>query len=87
MRKFNEEMEVGRPAKPASHRNEVSRWKHFVEHDGSVLSRLHQKTTTPRNASALLQMSQGKTSCVGHTLDRSTLDCTPLDVRKCAGGS
>ena len=48
-RKFNEEVEVGRHAKPASHRNEAGRWKYFIEHDGSVLSRLHQQIHDRRN--------------------------------------
>jgi len=48
-RRFNEEVEAGRHAKPPSHKNELGRWRHFVEHDGAVLSRLHQDIHDRRN--------------------------------------
>jgi hypothetical protein len=51
-RKFNEEVEAGRHTKPASHRNEAGRWKYFLEHDGSVLARLHQQIHDRRNGVA-----------------------------------
>jgi len=48
-RKFNEEVEAGRHVKPASHRNELGRWKLFAEHDGPALARLHQDIHDRRN--------------------------------------
>jgi hypothetical protein len=48
-RKFNEAVEAGRPAKPASHRNEAGRWMHFAEHDGPLLAQLHQEIHDRRN--------------------------------------
>ena len=47
-RKFNK-LEAGRYAKPALHGNELGKWKHFAEHDGLVLSRLHQDIHDRRN--------------------------------------
>jgi hypothetical protein len=46
---FNEAVEVGRHVKPPSHSNEAGRWKHYVEHDGPVLARLHQELHDRRN--------------------------------------
>lgn len=48
-RRFNEEVEAGRHLKPISHRSETGAWRHFVEHDGPVLSRLHQQIHDRRN--------------------------------------
>lgn len=48
-RRFNEEVEAGRHLKPYSHRSETGAWRHFVEHDGPVLSRLHQQIHDRRN--------------------------------------
>ena len=48
-RRFNEEVEAGRHVKPFSHRSETGSWRHFVEHDGPVLFRLHQQIHDRRN--------------------------------------